>query len=93
MDSKKLINIIADAGFSAQSYTGRAMYGRNCVAFDPRGVDLISAGVALAVAAVDFDEDTLLELQDLTSKHDSMGYGMVVYFPDVPWDENEDEGG
>lgn len=92
MDSKTLIDIIADAGFSAQSYTGRAMYGRNCVAFTTEG-SLLSAGIALAVAAADFDEDTLSDLNDLTSSHDSMGYGMVVYFPDVPWTDEEDEGG
>jgi hypothetical protein len=79
------------SGAEARSYSGRAMYGEEClgIVFD----DLADAiRFAFAVGAADPDlADTLIQ-----PRFDSMGRGIIVYWPSVAaWDgigdEDEDE--
>ena len=79
--------LVASCGYEPRSYSGRGMYGRECLAFtigsgadqpaNPLGV------VAEIVAACPEQwEDELIELfQD--AKTDQMGLGTVIYFPGV----------
>lgn len=83
MDPVTLIRAIEDLGLAARSYSGRGMYGRNCV-----GVTLgrnsefseFKLGVAIALA---LGEDA----EHLDPCTDTMGLGFIVYFPSVRWPE------
>lgn len=97
---------IEDEGYSVRSYSGRGMYGKNCLGFNiSRGQSPIQATAEIIGNLADvcqYDDD--LELSDFIEffgdvKEDSMGLGMIVYFPDIEWDsewnesdeENEDD--
>jgi len=89
MDAKRLIQAIEDAEFTPRSYSGRGMYGRTCVGFTADGSPF-QAAVALSLALQ--DDGLIPELESLHSATDAMGFGIIIYFPGVPWpDEDEDE--
>lgn len=87
-DIADVLNIDGDDVRTA--YSGRGMYGAECVGFDvARGAE-VSVGAALALvlaqAAQDDDQDVYAALDnafDIASNAciDSMGLGSVVYFP------------
>jgi hypothetical protein len=91
---------LEDAGYQPHSYSGRAMYGRRCVAVTVAPVRALRVGADLVVAALsDLDPDfnplmLAEEVADLMggAREDSMGRDVVVYWPDVEWTgDNEDE--
>lgn len=94
MDAEKLIEAIEDAGYEARSYSGRGMYGRECVGVVV-GVAGFRLGAELAKSVAYLAEDdvheALDELAELSVSQDSMGHDVVVYFPGVPWPEGRDE--
>lgn len=68
-------------------YSGRAMYGKDCVGFViNREAELL---VALAFAQVFGVDDAWDFMRD--SRTDSMGYSTIVYFPRVQLDEEAKE--
>lgn len=79
MDTQKLEEVIEDAGFETRHYSGRGMYGAECVAFetnDPVG------DVAEIVASVEGTEEVYELVKAFKkSKTDAMGLGTVIYFP------------
>lgn len=96
MDAKKLVELAEYAGLDARSYSGRGMYGDECVAItcdDPLDciLDLINACVEMTN-----DVDEIAEcIEDLRNpRTDSMGLSSVVYWPRIKWegmDEDKDE--
>jgi hypothetical protein len=82
---------IEDADFETRSYSGRGMYGKSCLAVsadDPVEV------VAKAMAAVAADNG--VDLWDLAEKisnarTDSMGRGIVIYWPGIPYDGPDED--
>lgn len=77
-------------------YSGRYMYGAECVGFD-----LDSAAQTMLLGAAIFsvlDNDDAVAMMNDTAQ-DSMGLGIIVYFPrwvcadpeNLPADEDEDE--
>ena len=71
------------------SYSGRSMYGRECLSVS--GNDLTIGQVVSAIME-ETEEDDRYEMAKVVEKMawDSMGYGIVVYFPDVPYVQSED---
>ena len=71
-------------------YSGRGMFGELCFGLDcHREKDVF---VALLDFALDGNMETLETIRDLIAGHaqDSMGRGMIVYFPEVDikrWEE------
>lgn len=102
MDAKALIRAIENAQLEnadelkAQSYSGRAMYGRSCVGVViPRDVSSFQLAAAVALCLVEDanegEEAWLLEeLAALRVCEDSMGLDTIVYFPRVEWPESLD---
>jgi hypothetical protein len=88
MDAK-----IEAAGYEARSYSGRGMYGAQCVGVDlDRGVSEFRLAIDLAVACVhDGESEQVAELGHLATSSDSMGLGSIVYFPSVKWEGVEEE--
>ena len=87
MEATILIEAIEAAEFTAQSYSGRGMYGSRCVGFTTGGAGF-SAGAAVASALVTLGHAGLLDdLAQLHCSRDQMGYDMICYFPGVKWPE------
>lgn len=103
MDAKRLIELLEDAECEPRSYGGRGMYGRQCVAVVPDSNSSEGHVAALTMLYAESDE----ERQDLVTiwsgvRSDSMGRGIVIYFPNIEWpadavvsrrqeDEDDDE--
>lgn len=86
-----LINAISDAGYQAESYSGRGMYGRTCVGVTvPRDTSPFQLAAQI-IASSDDPAEMADSLSDLRVNEDSMGFDTVVYFPRVPWVEAEDD--
>lgn len=71
-------------------YSGRGMYGKECIGFDlDRNADMLRLGAAI-IAVLGEDEGSQV-ISDVST--DSMGLGMIAYFPSVQcpdWDNSED---
>lgn len=68
-----------------QSYSGRGMNGRSCLAvrLDDERPDLFRLGVAVASAV---PMDTALLLEEIGSaRTDSLGRGTILYWPQTPY--------
>lgn len=75
--------IIEAAGFETRSYSGRGMYGNNCLGVDP---DTVHEGVLFAEVLRVLDLESAEEVAMVGKafrrmRSDSMGRGIVVYFP------------
>jgi hypothetical protein len=68
---------LVEAGFKPRSYSGRCMYGDHCVSVSlDDDTDLLKVGCALGP---DFLHEPV--------QTDSMGRGIVVYWPQQKWQE------
>lgn len=91
----RLVRTIRDEEYEPRSYSGRGMYGEECVAFstDP-GESTHGAIIDICSNIVQqIDDDTLSPeeaihmmsyMQDVRT--DSLGKGAIVYFYNIPWD-------
>lgn len=97
MNFSDLQGIVEDAGFETQSYSGRGMYGKKCLSFNlESGENEFDAFLSIAESIQSYVEsnDDGLELEDITSyfmgaKLDSMGLGVVIYFPEIVWEDSD----
>lgn len=89
---------IEDAGYSTRSYSGRGMYGKSCLGFETTrfqsAIQATAEIIGNLAETCQFDDD--LELSDFLEffgdvKEDSMGLGMIIYFPDISWNEEWEE--
>ena len=89
---------IEDSGYSVRSYSGRGMYGKNCLGFETsryqNSIQAVAEIIGSLAETCQFDED--LELQDFIEmfsdvQQDSMGLGQIIYFPDISWNEDWEE--
>jgi hypothetical protein len=79
-----------------RSYSGRAMFGRDCVGVEVAcGVSSFQLAAALCEALLDLDEEEapgwIADLANTRVCEDSMGRDQIVYFPDVAWPEDVEE--
>jgi hypothetical protein len=83
------LNAIEEAGYSPRTYSGRAMYGKQCV------------GVPLErwQSDIDFVLDVIEAMHGVEglssrvmrdSRSDSMGRGSILYWPTMRWPEGRD---
>lgn len=84
---------VADLPSSAATatYSGRFMYGEECVGFDIDNISQMS-DLTLALAEV-YGTDKARAIMD-KARTDSMGLGMIVYFPGVEaegWTDDSDD--
>lgn len=76
IESQELIDAIEGAGYDARDYSGRAMFGSVCV-----GVDLDSDGDLWKLAC----DLTQQGLEVPAPRTDSMGTGIIAYWPTIKW--------
>lgn len=87
-----LEEVADDLGGTVRSYSGRAMYGRECLGID---TDSSLGEIFAAVLESVEGEDDTRELQDAFRGmcSDSMGRGTIYYWPSLPYvgDDETDE--
>lgn len=71
---------------SLRSYSGRGMYGRQCVAISGDSIDPFHLALMIAAHRYDFSIYDI-PLPDT----DSLGRGVVVYWPQIDWPEGRVE--
>lgn len=88
--------LLEEAGLETRSYSGRAMYGKTCLAVDLDGGTLgpFVADVIEALQTQVGGEIMSTNGDDISEafrsmKTDSMGRGSVVYFPGVPFEDGD----
>jgi len=82
-----------DMEFQIRSYSGRYMFGRECLAIVPENnADIFMLGILLG-NTVDDDEIDLHQLliDAANAQTDSLGRSIVYYWPNVPFITEEDE--
>lgn len=76
-----------ELGFETRSYSGRSMFGRECLGVDvSRSQNMLKFAFDLGVACC---ENDVKEPNTILS--DSMGLGSIIYFPQVPYVARETE--
>lgn len=97
--ARELIDLIQSTEYRASRYSGRSMYGAECVSVTCE--DEINLILDLITASAGEGESAILDVVDTLhgAKTDSMGRSVVVYWPKLPWpadiedeDDDEDEG-
>ena len=83
MTTERLVEIIEDAGYETRSYSGRSMYGKECV-----GVDLQDTSSIYFTAEVVASVEDKFEREELANifrdaRTDSIGLGTIVYFTEM----------
>ena len=93
MTSEKFLELIDNAGLTARSYSGRGMYGEECVAITTGGDNGSSEHAVVAVlimeAVSDGCGDEMTKLMKST-RTDSMGRNSVMYWPTMKWPEGRE---
>lgn len=91
MDAKLLYSILSNAWDSGvhdsppRSYSGRFMYGARCIAVEvSEPADLIRIAFWAGQA---YGEQLDAEQFLRNMRSDSLGLGMIYYWPDQAWDE------
>ncbi len=81
LKGKKLYDILEDEGFEPRSYSGRGMFGRNCVSVHSSEDESVSLWqLAASLAAYDIPEPIT----------DQLGLGYVYYWPSYEWPDGVD---
>ena len=92
MESKRLIEILENAGCEVHSHSGRGMYGpfgAECVAFTVgAGDNLLAIGAEMADSVDDEGERDELLFTVRSARTDKMEMGLftIVYFPGMEWE-------
>lgn len=90
----ELVREAIEAVYEVRDYSGRGMYGRQCIAIesDDAPHEAVLAIVDEYVSSMgDYDEDAVLNIGELIrnlkgARVDSMGLGSVIYWPEIPWE-------
>ena len=85
----KFCELLRDAGFKPRSYSGRGMYGKECVAISAES----EAGAGYAIARQNATKDYEINLDMIMNrvKTDSLGKSVVLYWPSLEWTQNLSE--
>ncbi len=91
METKQLIELCDNADIAYRTYSGRGMYGKQCFAVesDNGPSDVILEIIHAAVQSDDFSKSELIDLLETLgdARTDSMGLGIVVYWPCLEMNE------
>jgi hypothetical protein len=91
MNFNQIVSAFEDAGFDVRSYSGRGMYGKECLGVecdDPVACVLDVIGEFANCTDDKFDVVDLVEsLRD--PSQDSMGLSSILYWPRIKWEGEE----
>lgn len=88
MNPQEFLGLLEDAGLETRSYSGRNMYGSQCVAFEAESEsDMIEAiiDVMSKVAYDDIEKLPSMAVMLKGARTDSMGRGLIIYFPKLAY--------
>ena len=91
MDFQRLLE---DAGLTPRSYSGRGMYGKECLGVNTDMSAMAVAGWLIkALKETVDDESQWDELADILydTVIDSMGRGIIMYWPSIAFEGEENE--
>ena len=83
--SKALIEALSQAGFNPSAYSGRGMFGKQCVCV--KGDDVSPWKVAKALWYAN-DDDEIVDVPE--PQQDQLGLGIVLYWPYYEWPKDHD---
>ena len=84
MQAEALIDALEEAGCAPRAYSGRFMYGAQCVAFRTDDLYRDIAAIAVTLMTREVDGDAIIELfGGLRSDH--LGRSTIAYFPHIAW--------
>lgn len=96
MAKHPLQSMIEEAGYECQSYSGRAMYGKRCLAvvLDAGKLGRLVQSMMETCLNCEPDDadamnDAIKDVRDM--RWDNMGFDMVYYWPDVPYTDEDDD--
>jgi hypothetical protein len=91
LQGETLKNALVAADYVPRSYSGRGMYGRTCLGVTiSRYQSETQMALDVMETASGSAERKLLQLAMRGAKRDDMGLGQIIYWPDLPWVENEE---
>lgn len=91
MESKDFIKLLEDAGLEPRSYSGRGMYGKECVGVSTGDViktivDIARESLYLLEDGSDRDTQEVLDILE-DSSTDQLGLNSILYWRDMEWIE------
>jgi hypothetical protein len=91
--SRLVMAACIDLGLDVRSYSGRAMYGQDCLGVDCSNPFQALAQIVVALAETGDDGMDAAEhfAREGAVKSDSMGCGSILYFPRLPWIDSDSE--
>lgn len=86
----KVREAFENAGFETRSYSGRSMYGKECLGIKcDSAIEAIFETITEAIIRDTDHVQTIALIDELRDYHiDSLGLGSILYFPNLEW-ENE----
>ena len=94
MATKHIIQKLCEnTDLNVRSYSGRAMYGRQCLAITCDGAGQFISTLLHSAADEGLDTEDLREIADVcaTLREDSMGLDRIIYFPNIEFCDGDDE--
>jgi len=85
MNSDTFVEILSDLDYEPRSYSGRNMFGRQCVGIEVEDLhELYDIGYNVAEAIADRGMSTVASSPG-TPVFDQLGRGIIVYWPNMDW--------
>jgi len=88
VQAKKFYQVLKLKGYELLSYSGRNMYGKNCIGYVTNNSPIQELAIMLGLFSHHFDADYEYNMfYDIIKETvtDSMGLGTVFYWPNLPW--------
>lgn len=94
MDAAEFKSILENNDCNVRSYSGRGMYGKECIGFTvDQDTNLLGLVAEIVASVSDLDESVQDGLVTAFNRvrTDNMGLGTIVYFPSIPWSGGAEE--
>lgn len=91
METKRFIELIEqNTEYKARSYSGRYMYGEECVGFscDSVGMFMLDMDDVLEQGSFKTGEKTEFKKALKNYRSDQLGRRMIIYFKDIKWENS-----
>ena len=92
-------DIVSDAGYELESYSGRGMYGAYCASIrmnvDEAPYQIMARITEIFIGRIDYETGDECEINDwlklmAQTRTDSLGLGIVLYWTNMAWDHSDE---
>lgn len=84
MTNEQFYSIVCKCGYEPFAYSGRGMFGKKCFAIT------VSSDSELFNFGIKFGRNSDIDAYCLYTCTDSLGHDIVVYWPDMKWDDYDE---